>query len=215
MVYLTHIIDQYDTLAARLIFIHADRYQWHNDDPRYDGRTSLQNLRLEYVDAEGYVNLRCHWLQGCPTAVNLTMAPYIDPYKRDDVVNFDHRYASILHHLFPALSTPKMVAATCCSQFAVTSAAVRKQPRNVYINIRKWLLETEMDDYDTGRVLEYMWHILFGKEAVHCPDADVCYCKLYGKCGLTCKGGDCGLYQYPLNIPRLKTIWWKVKHFLG
>ena len=30
-----HIIDQYDHLAPRVIFMHAGRYQWHNDDPRY------------------------------------------------------------------------------------------------------------------------------------------------------------------------------------
>lgn len=76
-------------------------------------------------------------------------------------------------------------------------------------------MDTEMDDYDSGRVLEYMWHIMFGKEAVNCPDADDCYCRLYGKCGLKCKEGDCGVYQYPLKIPRLKTWWWWFKHLFG
>ncbi len=30
-----HIINEYDNLATRVIFLHAGRYQWHNDDPKY------------------------------------------------------------------------------------------------------------------------------------------------------------------------------------
>lgn len=80
----------------------------------------------------------------------------------------------------------------------------------------------------SGRVLEYMWHILFGMEAVHCPAAGECYCEGFGKCGLSCSAveyweggeggegeGDCGVYQYPLNIPRLRTWWWKAVHIFG
>jgi hypothetical protein len=72
-----------------------------------------------------------------------------------------------------------------------------------------------MEDYMSGRVLEYTWHILFGKQAVNCPSAEDCYCKTFGKCGLKCTEGDCGVYQYPLDIPRLRTWWWKIKHAFG
>jgi hypothetical protein len=180
-----------------------------------DAKNNLQNLRLEHVDEEGYVNLRCHWFQGCPSAVNLTMAPYLNPLHANPTADFDHLYTSTLRHLFSTLPIPKAVAATCCSQFAVTASAIRRHKKDVYINIRKWLMETEMHDYYSGRVLEYMWHILFGKEAVNCPAADDCYCRTYGKCGLKCEEGDCGQYQYPINIPRLKTWWWKIKHLFG
>jgi hypothetical protein len=180
-----------------------------------DLKKNLQNLRLKHVDAEGYVSLRCHWSQGCPSNINLTKPPYLNPLHENPTASFDHLYTSTFHHLFPTLPIPKNVAVTCCSQFAVTASTIRKHEKDVYIKIRKWLLETEMDDYESGRVLEYMWHILFGKEAVHCPDADDCYCRVYGKCGLKCEEGDCGQYQYPFDIPRLKTWWWKIKHLFG
>lgn len=34
--------------------------------------------------------------------------------------------------------------------------------------------------------MEYSWHMIFGKEAVHCPSARECYCKQFGLCGLRC-----------------------------
>jgi hypothetical protein len=183
-----------------------------------DAKNNLQNLRLNHIDEQGYVSLRCHWFQGCPVTVNLTTSPYLDPLKYNpdpDIQVFNHLYTSTLHYLFPTLPIPKEVGAACCSQFAVSAATIRKHKKDVYIKIRKWLIDTKLDDYDSGRLLEYMWHILFGKEAVHCPDADDCYCRMYGKCGLKCEEGDCGQYQYPFEIPRLKTWWWKITHLFG
>jgi hypothetical protein len=54
-------------------------------------------------------------------------------------------------------------------------------------------METPLDDHVSGRVLEYSWHVIFGREAVHCPNARECYCKTYGLCGLECtEEGKCG-----------------------
>lgn len=40
------------------------------------------------------------------------------------------------------------------------------RPKRVYIIIRQWLVDTEMDNYFSGRVMEYTWHILFGDPPV-------------------------------------------------
>lgn len=66
MVYLTYIIDNYESLSDITIFSHANRYQWHNDDPLYDGKMLLSRLQLPYVLEQGYVSLRCVWTLGCP-----------------------------------------------------------------------------------------------------------------------------------------------------
>jgi hypothetical protein len=180
-----------------------------------DGKKTLQNLRLEYLDQEGYLNLRCHWFQGCPSAMNLTSTSDLNPFRENPTASLEQHYASTFHMLFPTRPIPPTVGAACCSQFAVTASTIRLHAKDEYVKIRNWLLETEMEDYMSGRVLEYMWHIMFGKEAVHCPSAEDCYCKIYGKCELRCKEGDCGVYQYPFGIPRLKTWWWKLRHALG
>lgn len=39
---------------------------------------------------------------------------------------------------------------------------------------------------------------MFGKEAVFCPSANECYCKLFGLCSLRCDEDKCdGRYDYP------------------
>lgn len=74
------------------------------------------------------------------------------------------------------------ISVACCAQFAVSREQIYKRPLNDYIKIRQWVMDTEKDDAKSGRVMEYLWHIIFGKEAVHCPDQDTCYCKVYGRC---------------------------------
>ncbi|MCJ1255242.1 hypothetical protein MMC24_003058 [Lignoscripta atroalba] len=48
MVYLSFIIDNYNRLPNITIFIHSQRYQWHNDDPLY-GTTFFAYLQLAAV----------------------------------------------------------------------------------------------------------------------------------------------------------------------
>ncbi|KAF7679557.1 hypothetical protein GT037_003305 [Alternaria burnsii] len=69
MVYLSFIIDNYRKLPANILFLHAQRYQWHNDDPDYDGLSILRQFRIPYLREKGYLNLRCVWVLGCPTEI--------------------------------------------------------------------------------------------------------------------------------------------------
>ncbi|KAG9570833.1 glycosyltransferase family 34 protein, partial [Aureobasidium melanogenum] len=74
--YLSYIITHYYHLPEYMVFVHGDRYQTHNDDPIYDTLPLIQKLDLDYVDLEGYVNLRCNW-KHCPE-------PYIVPQPGHD-----------------------------------------------------------------------------------------------------------------------------------
>ena len=51
--YLSYIINHYYDLPDYVAFQHANRYQWHNDDPMYDGVMPLRNLQFPYVDEMG------------------------------------------------------------------------------------------------------------------------------------------------------------------
>lgn len=61
----SYIVDNYDRLPSVMIFQHANRYQWHNDDPLYGGQRLLSQLQLPFVKAQGCANLRCVWTLGC------------------------------------------------------------------------------------------------------------------------------------------------------
>ncbi|PYI17490.1 hypothetical protein BO86DRAFT_407277 [Aspergillus japonicus CBS 114.51] len=193
MVYLTYIIDNYDNLPDSILFIHPQRYQWHNDDPYYDGVPVLRNFQLPYLQKQGYVNLRCAWILGCPAEIH----PYTDSH-RDDV-HVGEYFKNGFKELFPGEEVPEEVGVSCCAQFAVTSWKIRQRPKKDYERFRKWLTETKLPDDLSGRIMEYSWHMIFGKGPVHCPTAEECYCRVFGLCNLDCPTeGDCaGRYVLP------------------
>lgn len=64
------------------------------------------------------------------------------------------------------LLMPEFVGAACCAQFAVSKEQVFLRPRDDYIKIRQWIIDTEKSDAMSGRVMEFLWHVIFGKESV-------------------------------------------------
>ncbi|KAH8704088.1 hypothetical protein BGW36DRAFT_288548 [Talaromyces proteolyticus] len=197
MVYLTYIIDRYDNLPNNTVFLHADRFQWHNDNPDYDGVPLLRDLQFAYLQEEGYVNLRCVWVLGCPAAIH--------PFN-DEAISDEHNeqatgeiFRQVFEELLPGHPVPTEVGVSCCSQFAATREAIQQRPKDDYIRFREWLLNTPFQDGLSGRFFEYSWHIIFGKDPVYCPSAADCYCKVYGMCDLpNCTTGECkGRYNLP------------------
>jgi hypothetical protein len=201
MVYLTYIIENYDRLADINVFIHALQYQWHNDDPNKDGATVISRLQLPFIHQHGYVNMRCAWTLGCPGEVRVTSPTT----KREDPNNPDtaSHFAQAFRELFPLRAAqndiPTVVGASCCAQFAVSKAKLRETSRSEYERIRDWLRDTPLPDNISGRIMEYSWHIFFGKGDVHCPDAPACYCNVFGLCDLqNCSQSACpGQYTLP------------------
>ncbi|KKZ60736.1 hypothetical protein EMCG_04584 [[Emmonsia] crescens] len=200
MVYLTYIIDHYDHLPKHMVFIHSQRYQWHNDDPLFDNVPILKNLQLPFLSKEGYLNLRCVWMLGCPVEIR----PFEDTERK--YVHAGAFFKGGFEELFPGTPVPQEVGVSCCAQFAVTGDQVRKRPKSEYEHFRQWLLNTPLPDELSGRIFEYSWHMIFGREPIHCPTAEDCYCKQFGLCNLTCKGqGSCeGRYTLPpySNLPQ-------------
>ncbi|KAF3009881.1 hypothetical protein E8E13_010762 [Curvularia kusanoi] len=180
MVYLTYIIDHYDKLPDNVLFIHPNRYQWHNDDPDYDGLPMLRHFQLPYLEEQGYVNIRCAWALGCPAEIK----PLAEEGEHREAVHAGGDYKQAFMTLFPDKKVPKEVGVSCCAQFAATKEKIRERKKEEYIS---------------GRIFEYSWHMVFGKEPVHCPNAKHCYCKVFGLCDLECNSaGECeGRYILP------------------
>ncbi|KAL2828055.1 hypothetical protein BDW59DRAFT_143713 [Aspergillus cavernicola] len=192
MVYLTYIIDNYDSLPDSILFIHSQRFQWHNDDPYYDGVPVLRNFQLPYLEKQGYVNLRCAWVLGCPDEIH----PLSDTHR--EAVHAGEYFKNGFKELFPGVEVPDAVGVSCCAQFSVTSWKIRERPKSDYERYRKWLSGTDLSDDLSGRIMEYSWHMIFGKEPIHCPSAGECYCKVFGLCDLTCSGVDACDDRYAL-----------------
>ncbi|OJD15808.1 hypothetical protein ACJ73_08944 [Blastomyces percursus] len=68
--------------------------------------------------------------------------------------------------MLQTMDKPAGVAAACCAQFALSREQVLKRPVEDYIHFRNWVISTERDDASSGRVMEFLWHIIFGMDAV-------------------------------------------------
>ena len=68
--------------------------------------------------------------------------------------------------MFPGEELPTEFGVPCCAQFAVSKKQILARPRTDYERYRSWVLGTQLHDRTSGRVMEYLWHIIFGKEAV-------------------------------------------------
>ncbi|THY40922.1 hypothetical protein D6C99_08016 [Aureobasidium pullulans] len=247
--YLTFLIDNYDSIPqAGAVFVHGNRFQWHNDDPLYDNAASLAALNVpSALSATGYHNLRCDWSAGtCPkdsgpaqgsfeTTFNSILQPWSARSASDAampkafaVLFGGDEYSKNGKSKGLKLGRGDPVRAQCCAQFVVSKQAVHRHTREEYVALRQWLLDgygmsrnsnaAPRDDRIAGRVLSYLWHILFipqhhGRVDLDqlneqaCPSASDCYCRLYGKCKLSCNNRACyGQYRLPPNM-RLPDNW--------
>ncbi|KAK5113998.1 hypothetical protein LTR62_003121 [Meristemomyces frigidus] len=185
MPYLTYIIDHYNKLSDVNVFIHAHRNgypaAWHNDAKDYDAVTMLAELQLPFVQEQGYANLRCRAIPGCPDEIQ----PWREPFdqNRDTEHIYPDVYGIFFNQTFDQYRDEIAVVGTqCCAQFAVSREQIQKHSRSEYMRWRQYVIETEHSDAVIGRVLEYMWHIIFGRSAVHCEEVVKCWCDVFGRC---------------------------------
>jgi hypothetical protein len=150
----SYIIDHYHSLPDNVLFIHPNRYQWHNDDPDYDGVPMLRHFQLPYLEKQGYVNIRCAWSLGCPNEIK----PLEEEGEHREAVHAGGDYKNAFQHLFPEKAVPRAVGVSCCAQFAATREKIRERKRSEYERYRDWIIATNLSDNISGRVMEYSWH---------------------------------------------------------
>ncbi|KAJ5667743.1 hypothetical protein N7523_007459 [Penicillium sp. IBT 18751x] len=177
--YLQFLVDHYDDLPAIVVFVHAHRgtYEtaWHVDSMDYNNVDSIRALQHDFVRQEGFVNLRCQLSPGCPEE----MQPFRQPPKPGDTG--EKHYAAAWKEIFGNSNVPEKIAAPCCSQFAVSREQVLQRPRTDYLRMYNWVLNNDLSDEVTANIMEYMWHIIFGKDPIFCPDVFQCYADVFGE----------------------------------
>jgi len=180
MAYLTFLVDHYHKLPDIIVFLHPHLQgwpkAWHTDAVDYSNVNSVRGLRLEYVRENGYANMRCIADPGCPAE--------IQPFRNDPTRTAELAFPDAYTYFFGGniSSVPHKVGTPCCSQFTVSRDRVLERPLSDYMRYRRWLLETDLDSDISGRVMEYMWHIIFGKDPIWCPSLHSCWCEQFGRC---------------------------------
>jgi hypothetical protein len=177
MIYLTWIIDNYDNLPDVAIFMHAHQLTWHNDNLLdNDAYQMITRLSRPRVWREGYVNMRCSHYPGCPDWIHPGTTAK-DQYKPEEVL-----IAKSWSELFPLDEVPSILAQPCCAQFALSRERIQAKPYTQYVWYRDWLLNTQLPDFFSGRMFEYMWQFIFTGGNIYCPKEHVCFCDQYGFC---------------------------------
>ncbi|KAF2801667.1 uncharacterized protein BDZ99DRAFT_402837, partial [Mytilinidion resinicola] len=178
--YLTYIVDNYSQLPSIMVFLHSHRNHDHGSrdvgDLNFDNVASVKALNIDFVHQTGYVNLRCIQSPGCPAEIQ----PFRPADELSDLRPQERAMVSAWNELFGNFDVPKIIASPCCAQFSVSRDQVLKRSKDEYQRYLKWLLDTPLNDATSGRIFEYLWHIIFGREPVHCPDMNQCYQDLYG-----------------------------------
>jgi hypothetical protein len=121
-------------------------------------------------------NLRCHWEPGCPD--------WIHPGAIEEDMNKQEEslMARSWTELFPDNPIPQVLAQPCCGQFAVSRNRIRSLPLARYVFYRDWLLRTNLSDYSSGRIWEYIWQFVFTRHNVVCPKEHIYYYDGFGVC---------------------------------
>ncbi|EME44144.1 hypothetical protein DOTSEDRAFT_71833 [Dothistroma septosporum NZE10] len=241
MAYLTWMIDNYDDIpAAGSVFVHGSRWAWHNDAPDYDNAALLISLNTTTaLEPYGYHNLRCDWSASTCSPKEAPPQGSLETIFKAKMQPWDARAVSdaalpgALQTLFhddatgstTALGRSEAIRSQCCAQFIVSQTRLWQHSRAEYVALRQWLLDSgekaaPADAKVAGRILSYIWHILFMQDADStinldrlnaqaCPTAQECYCRLYGRCNLrNCdRPGRCqGQYVIPPDY-RLPKDW--------
>ncbi|KAL9115560.1 MAG: hypothetical protein Q9187_007285 [Circinaria calcarea] len=161
--YLTYIIDHYDLLPDIIVFLHSHRdgekKAWHVDNEKHDNVQLVKDLKLDYVKQKGYVNLRCGLTPGCSGEVQ----PFRDPPSTHFQV--EKEIPAVWKELFANDDVPREIGVACCAQFAVMKRQVLARTKEDYQRYRQWVMNTKLPDHLSGRVMEFLWHIIFGMEA--------------------------------------------------
>lgn len=177
MTYLTYILEFYENLPDVSIFMHSHRYAWHNDDLlNFDAVEMIKRLSSERVLRNGYMNMRCHWMPGCPEWIH---PAEVEPDKEKLEQSM---IADAWAELFPGKEIPRVLAQPCCSQFALSRDRIQSVPKETYEHYRAWLLRSPIRDTMSGRIFEYIWQVIFADTAIFCPNQRTCYCDGFGVC---------------------------------
>ncbi|KAJ4365202.1 hypothetical protein N0V83_008820 [Neocucurbitaria cava] len=174
--YLTWIIENYKNLPDTMVFLSPDKQSQGESRAGSDRKNDISNLQIPFIQSSGFANLQCPSPSTCADSI----LPFRSPPNefRTLEVNMTKAWVGI----FGNITVPEQLSTPPCAEFAVSKAQVQKRGVEEYLKCWQWLNRTIMDDDSAGLVFAYLWHVIFGRDAVFCPQEKQCECEVYGKC---------------------------------
>lgn len=197
MAYLTAIIDHYDELAAGngpdiMVFAHAHRLAWHTilgQDWTMRRLVSSPPADPELPLLRGYMPLACleRWRNDIshlfPTELDANWQSNNGPRWHESLAG---RYAQAwrehLGEAYGGMPLPDFVRVPTAATFAATRAAIIRRPKEFYVGMREWLMDTHIENKWLGIVMEFTWGITMSNSTFVNPSQEQCLCALYNVC---------------------------------
>jgi hypothetical protein len=175
--YLAWIIENYNDLPETAVFLPpSDPFQ----EETLDLSAAIPAIQIPFIQSSGYANLHCPTSKSFTTCNGKSLNPMKPSY---ELRTLEAKIPDVWRECFgQRAGVPERIASVLGSEFAVSREQVKKRSVEDYLKLWSWLNKTIMDDDSSGLVLEYIWHVVFGKDPVFCPEETRCGCDLYGKC---------------------------------
>lgn len=143
--YLRYIIDNYDNLPERTLFVHHHRTDWTQDYPlpHY-----INNLNWELDD---YFNIGAR--------KNYGDVFVIDPRTKEWIKSVWFLYEKYIPY-------PSELFYYAGTQFMCHKKLIQQYPKSYWQSIYSWLMLTDMPDWLSGRIFEWTWHYILTQNPI-------------------------------------------------
>jgi len=143
-VYLKYIIDHYETLPDYTFFMHDEEYAWHHSGSIIDKyNEAVTSSKLFYN-----INDKC-------VLGNILNDKLIEP-----ILIW---YNTYIENYIPKNKIPNnwTEGHRGSAQFLVHKSLITNLPKQFYIDLYIWIINTKMSNFISGRFLEWTWHIFW------------------------------------------------------
>lgn len=147
--FLKYIIDFYNNLPERTLFLHGHRISGHMD---FNSDEIVNKLHWE-LDNFFSINKRS-WYQEISETKEQDQGAYSVWLKENWVIFQDK------------IPFPKVLKFYSGAQFVVHKKLILQYDKQFWINLYEWIQTTDLSNFITSRIFEYTWHYIFTKNPI-------------------------------------------------
>lgn len=140
--FLQYIIEHYTCLPEHVVFLHDHEESWHHTGNINDLVEKHIGKKTSYLNLNSFEwnNETIEWIP--------SLLEWYDTYFYSELGSIK-KYGDF------------MTGYKGCAQFIVHKSLILKRSLSFYKKLYHWLMNTTMDDYYSGRHLEYTWHLMW------------------------------------------------------
>lgn len=154
--YLKYIVENYDNLPEYSIFVHGHSESYHQKDHI---ASIINRVKLE----GSVINLNLDYQQTISKKDE-----FVDPKSGHSDLNdlrfywVENNWKSLIGENLPL---PNSLSFPSCAQFAVHKSCIIQYPIEFWQHLFDWCKKTELDNYISSRIFEYIWYYIFSRKA--------------------------------------------------